>query len=201
MSDPLYPSPSLLPSPTLLPEGPARGERILSPLAQLCLSHLPSYYENDPFTQAVINAVARELERFEAARASIERGFFPVFASNAYRMLGIWELIYGLPIEPNASDAQRTAALLAKIQGRRSASGSDWVANVTAALGTSNWTHQEDFPSAGFLTVTIPFSTTSYSAGLARTFIQETAPAHLELIVNYDAGFIVGVSEVGEEAL
>lgn len=49
--------------------------------------------------------------------------------------------------------------------------------------------------------ITIPYEAGGTRAGSVETIARSLTPAHLDIITEYDVGFLLGVSELGEEAL
>lgn len=171
---------------------------VLTERGQRMMDALPQYYCADPAVLEVINAVAREYDRVEELLTALREGSLPTLADDAYRLLALWETIYGLPVEPEGVGlATRRANLLATIRSRRSSTGSDWVTAVNTAIGTS-WTHDENTPGGYQLSIGIPFSAGSYDAGRVEELLAQITPAHLEIVMRYNEGFIVGVARVGD---
>jgi hypothetical protein len=181
-----------VPRPSLL-ELPAK--------AQSVLADLPPWYSEDEIVRAVITAMTNELQRIEDFANAVRTQMYPQNADDTYGILGMWEALFGLPVQPaNATLDQRRALVKAHLQKRSSGAGSDWEAAVTQALNTNQWTYIEG-PGDYQVTVRFPFVAGGYTASQAVVLIQDITPAHLELVVGYTGGWLAGVSLVGVDPL
>ena len=151
--------------------------------------------------QRLMLAVGNELERIESFMYGFLRASFPQYASDEYNTLSIWEAQLGLPIKPpGLSETQRRQTLMGRLAARTADEGQDWIAAAQLVIGPG-WTHMENFPGPDQLTIIIGYTEGSVQAERVETLLRDFTPAHLELIVTYGEGFIVGVSRVGEEAV
>lgn len=170
----------------------------MSDKGQAMLDVMPPYYAGDDATLAVIDTQGREIERVEELLDTIQQRAFPTLADDVYRLLGMWEALLGLPVEPvGVGVVERRAKVLAHVRKRHSSSGSDWVAVISAALGTTSWTYQEG-PSAYTVTITLPYSPGTYNAAQVVALARAITPAHLHLAFTYTVGFILDVSALGD---
>lgn len=182
--------------------------RVLNEKALEWLEAMPPYYSNEPFVQAVVNAVAAEYMRIEAAVNTLitqsedlpanpqldptVNKAFPHKADDTYRLLGLWELQLGLPVEPvGATLAQRRQQVRAHIQRRRAHSEEEWFTALTEALGTSLWTYTAV---DGLVTLRMPFAQQSMPATQVAALARKITPAHLDIAFAYDEGFILDSS-------
>lgn len=157
------------------------------------------------FTLAVINSEANEFQRLWDAGQALLDSVFPTEADDVPilvvwtgRLLSMWETMLGLPVAPpGITLADRRAKVQAHIQARNSAAGTDWIAVLSAALGTTAWTHLEG-PADYTVTITIPPGGGSYNLGQITAIARKITPAHLDVIVTSGTGFVVGVSDVGD---
>lgn len=163
------------------------------------MATLPPFYVNDELMKALFLATGNELQRIEDAAIAIAASMFPQNADDTYGMLAIWEGELGLPIKPAASIATRRQLVLARLQTRNRGYGSDWVAAMTAAIG-SNWTYQET-PADSKITIYFPWASGSFSAVQIEGFARLITPAHEEVDVVFDRGFVIGEGHVGEDRL
>jgi uncharacterized protein DUF2313 len=155
---------------------------------------------DDPTNQAILRALGRELERIEAAGRAIAEASKPSGATDAYRLLGVWEMTLGLPVErPGTSLAERQAAAVAALRRRQAARALDWRALLTQAIGSTNWDHIEISPYQ--VTVILPVAGATYTAQRVAELAREITPANLVLGVVFDAGFVLSESQVGVSAL
>lgn len=169
----------------------ARGEELME--------MLPGYYEGNVHMEAVQHVIGAELERVEAFLNDVVLGFFPGRATDTYGMLSLWEVIFGLPVKPaGATGVQRQAALKSAIRARRVGRGVDWEAAVSLNLGTTGWDYVENAPTVYHITVFMPYEEGSYGAGVVRALLRRITPAHIALDFGYGAGFLVGISAVGD---
>lgn len=182
--------------------------RILTDKAVEMLADMTPFMREDPFVQAVVAAQAAEYERLDDAARTMLGALFPAQADDVLLigtwpapLLSMWEDLLLLPVAPaGVTLADRRAKVLAHIQGRNSAAGSDWIATLSRALGTDAWTHLEG-PGDYQVTITVPSAAGSYSAGQIGQIARKITPAHLDIIVGYGSGFLVGISQIGIEPL
>lgn len=175
--------------------------RVLSPLAKRIFEMLPPYYEGEPFMEAIINALAREAERIEETASAIRREMFPQNATDRFKLLSLWEKLFTLPVAPTGvAESVRRQFVLARFRGRNSGAGSAWVEAMQQALGSTVWTYQEG-PGAYQVTIYLSFSASSYNSVQVQQFARAITPAHIEVAVVYEEGFVVGEGLVGEDRL
>lgn len=126
----------------------------LSGTGQRLLELVPPYLAKSTDAQQVIDVLARECDRVEAASGVLVANYFPQ-QGNEY--LKVWEALLGLSIEPpDKTLAQRQTTVLAYLQSLKSSgSGLDWEANLTRLIGTG-WSYTEDY-APWTLRITIPF--------------------------------------------
>jgi uncharacterized protein YmfQ (DUF2313 family) len=157
----------------------------LTDTAEQLLERVPGYWRGEPYYEAMINAVAKELDRLTAAIEGVRREAFPTNATDTYGMLAVWEATMGLPVRPPGTTInQRRANVLSKLQARQSASGASWVEVVSALLG-NGWTYEEG----------------TTEAFQIEQVLRDSTPANLEIAVVYAAGFQVGIGLVGIDRL
>jgi uncharacterized protein YmfQ (DUF2313 family) len=127
---------------------------------------------------------------------------WPHKADDTYGLLAVHERTFGLPVmPPGASVAQRRSALKARAQSRRSGWKRDWVRAMNELVGVGNWSYQENTPAGNQLTINIPYAVGSWTAAQVEALAAERTPAHVQIVMGYDQGFIVGVSRVGQDAI
>lgn len=160
------------------------------------LDDVPPFEWTSQQVQTVLRVVANELYRIEVARQALILNFFPATADV---LLGMFESLLGLPVEPPATLDARRQLVLAYMQRLKSEGrGLDWIAQITAAVGTTNWNYAEHdpanvgSPAANTVNVNIPQAT----AGYAWPLITDITPAHLVINKGYTGGFIVGSTPV-----
>jgi hypothetical protein len=173
----------------------------LSDRALGMLEDLPPYLREDPNVQGVVAAAAAEFARIEEFLGAVRLAGQPGRALEAgYRFLALWEAQLGLPVEPDAPAAQRQARVAARVRSRQAGAGRDWVASIAALIGAS-WTYTENFPDPNRLLITVPYASGSDQAEQVRELARQISPAHVDVVIQHGAGFLVGVSEVGVDPI
>lgn len=169
----------------------AAGERLME--------MLPSYFQEDPAIQSIINAVANELERVQTFLKTVQKQWFPQYADDTYGQLGLREAQLGIPVEPvGVSVGQRRSIVRAYERARLSGSGTDWIALMTIALGATKWEYEENDPEGYDLRITIPYVPGGYTGTQVEALADEITPAHLNIAFQFEGGFILGVSRLGD---
>ena len=158
---------------------------------------LPPYFHDDPAVRAVIDVQGRELQRIEGTANLIRSKLMPQNADDTYDLLALWETFLDLPVKPPgiSIQARRDKVL---VSFRKIASGADWVAALTQAVGSGSWTHAEG-PSAYTVVIQVPYPLTSYQAIVIERLARRITPAHLVVSVVHGEGFIAGSSIVGTD--
>lgn len=175
--------------------------RTISETGQALLDDLPPYLSDDGTVQGVIDALAREQQRITDAADAVRRTAFPSQADDSYNMLSLWETLLGLPVKPpGVPDDQRRSKVLATLQGRDVGTGVGWTRAVEQAVGT-NWQQAENTPGSYQLTVTLPYAAGSYEGRQAANIIRAITPAHIDLLISYGTGFLIGISLVGQDVI
>jgi hypothetical protein len=174
---------------------------VLAPKALEMLDDLPPYYQRDPHVQAYVHAVAIELQRLEDGMDSMRYGLFAQYANDERGTLALWEMLLGLPVRPEGiSEADRKDKVLATLRGRSAGSAARWVETLTGALGATQWTHEEG-PAPYQVTLRIPPEAGTYTAAQVVRIARAITPAHLDIVVAYGTGFLIGISAIGQEPL
>lgn len=165
---------------------------------------MPPYLADDYYVQAIIDSHARELQRVEDTTTAVLRTMFPGSADDTFGFLSLWESVLGLPVAPSgASVEQRRSKVVAGLQKQNAGAGSGWIALLTEALGGSAWAYVEANPVTDpyEVHIFIPYAGGSYSAEQVALLARQITPAHLDVIVSYEEGFLVGISQIGVEGL
>lgn len=171
----------------------------LTPRAQAMLAKLPPYLADDDLVQRLCEAKAREFDRLETFLNTIREKILPQNADDEYGLLGIWERVTGVPVEPeNISLSLRRARVMAGLRRRTIGIGEGWAELISLLLNTEGWEHDENNPSAYKMAIQIPFPSTSFQAGAVEALLKKITPAHLQLTISYSDTFRVGISEVGD---
>jgi hypothetical protein len=132
--------------------------RTLSAKGQELLDFLPVYYHDDAAVLAVIDSLARELERVETMLLTLREHIFPQRADDTYGMLAAWEALLGIPPTPDVVSVEaRRELVVAYLRKRKSGAGRDWAEALTKALRSASWTHIENAPGPYDLTILIPY--------------------------------------------
>lgn len=160
------------------------------------LADLPPYLADDPYARALVDAVAREVQRIDDYVAEVSEYLRPHAATGDW--LSLWERVMGLPVAPDASEATRRTVLVAAIRRRTAGAGEGWGDLLTALIGSGGWSVTENYPSAYEVEISVPIDQTTYRAGAIQDFLRVSVPAHLDWTVDWTVGdFRVG-SEVGD---
>ncbi len=122
--------------------------------------------------------------------------------------LSIHERMLDLDVAPPEFTAgERKARILAyRLKSLIAGSGLASEEAASIILGAT-WEYEEfhpDIPGSpdpNVLRFTIPFADGSVRAAAVETFLREVMPAHVDIIVTYGEGFIIGVSQLGEQTL
>lgn len=163
------------------------------------LATMPPYYNDDPAAAAVVDSVARELDRVEAMLEKVRSGAFPQLADDDYRLLGLWEFLVGLPVEPEGLSVEQRREAVAGFRRREVAAASDWQEALTVAMGTPDWVHEEQ-ASAYRVVIRMPHAETTFTSSVVEKLARAVTPAHLEITFGYEEGFLLGISAIGEHA-
>lgn len=179
--------------------------RTLSQKTTELLTDLAPFLASDLLVQGVVSAYANEIDRIESTAEALAGIMFPAEAQDlpilgsryVVAILSMWETLLDLPVAPaDVALADRRSKVLAHIRKRNSGAGSDWVSILTTAVGSIVWTYREG-PGDYQVTLTIPFGGT-YSAAQVGRLARVITPAHLQILVGYTTGFVIGVSHIGD---
>ena len=169
----------------------------LSPTAVRMMETLPSYYWGEPLVERIMQAWANEVDRADAQLDAIMNGLVPTLATDELGLRAIWEAQLGLPVAPtDASGTQRTAKIAALLHAIGSAgSAADYIELITTAINSGGWQLLRDSPGDFQDTLVIPFDPGSYNAGQIVQIARRLHPAHRQLFVTYEAGFLWDASQ------
>lgn len=173
---------------------------LLADKAQEMLEDLAGYFHDDPFTRDLFTATGAELQRIEDHLELLKEKSRAPMADDDYHLLGFWEWVTGLPVEPpGVSLENRRSKVLAVLRRRRIGAGTGWEDLITKVLGTPDWTYSENDPADYVITINIP-AVTDYTEWQLNRLMRVITPAHLQVAVVIEGTiFIVGISEVGDE--
>lgn len=158
------------------------------------LADIPQFERRSYEIRAVLRAVASELARIAAAQAALIQNWFP---ASADVLLGRFEAMLGLPVEPAGVDLglRRTLVLAYMRRLRSEGRGLDWEAALRSLAGTA-WNYREhdpgssDPPYAHTIDVNIP-QTLAY---VGWKLVRDITPAHIAINEGYTGGWLIGVS-------
>lgn len=171
----------------------AKGEEMLETVGWLL--------RDDPQVQAALGVIGREITRFEEIVTRVRLQMHPVYATDEFGLLSMWEALLGLPVaQAAASEDQRRGIVIAWLRGLQSSSGLAWEAALTQALGTSTWFYTEN-TGPYEITIQMPFEVATVGAQQVETLARAITPAHIDIAFTYGGGFIIGQSEIGVEDL
>lgn len=172
----------------------------LSPYAQEMLDQLPVSLRKPEVARRLIRAKANELERIQTFLQDFRAAALPHNANDAMGTLPIWEAQLGIPVQPaGVTEVDRRTEVVARYRSS-SDSSSAWVATATELIGPG-WTYRENYPEPYMITITLPGAAGTYQTGRIEEVLRDITPAHIDLVITYGVGFVVGVSIVGEEAV
>jgi hypothetical protein len=172
-------------------------------LTETILEGMPFYEAEDPIIQRLVDAQAGEIERVETTAYDILQQFFSLNADDTYGLLAVHEQNLGLPVKPlGVTVAARQNAIAGAVRRRYSPYGTDWRNSVNAALGTTAWEVVPHYPADYDLTILVPWESGTDEFNAVEPLLTPFTPAAYDIIPNDGGeGFVVGVSEVGEEVL
>jgi hypothetical protein len=165
------------------------------------LDRMPDYYSGDRFIEGFEDALGREIQRIWDRSAKIQADFLlQADADDTYGILSMWELLLDVPVGPPVSEAERLNNITALLRARQQSSGASWQDAVNYALQGSPWTYEEG-PGAYQVTLFVSFSSSSFNSTQIEMLLRKITPAHLDVAVQYNQGFVVGEGIVGEDRL
>lgn len=174
----------------------------MSGRGELLLSYITPWERDDPEVIAVLEAAAGELDGIQALMEAVRLQAWPHKADDTYGLLSIHEATLGLPVRPaGVTVEQRQQAAKTRVGRRRDGRKDTWVKRMNDLIGESNWSYAENTPGPHQLSITLRIEPTSDYAERARQLSEEFTPVVDQLIFGYAAGFILGVSDLGEDAL
>lgn len=165
------------------------------------LGDVPDFMQGSYDVQAVVAALAEEVDSFEAVLKTTRRNISPLTVKE---FLPIFEALFA--IAPVGSLARRRGVVLGYFRRLKqaAASGADWESALAEILGT-NWTYAEYDPDNPLVSpdpyvieITVPFALTSSKVRQAQALAKQITPAHISLVWQTSDRFIVGVSKVGD---
>lgn len=161
------------------------------------LDLLPPYLADDENVIAAYTATAGEIERLESAGHAFQMKVIPTQADDEFSTLSMWEAVLGLPVAPpSVSVAIRRNFVLARLRSRSVALGSEWFDRISEVLGTG-WSYEEG-PTDYTISIRVPFTEGGVRIDI-HGFIRDITPAHLDILFGFEEGFLMGISEMGDE--
>ena len=170
----------------------------LASLTEEIIADLPPYYRADQTALRLLDALAREVDRLQQIAVSIRDQFFLTRADDTYGLLAVHETVGGVSINPARALQARREAALGAVRRRFSPHGTDWRDAVTYALGTPSWSVIPNYPGDYELTIVVPFAQGTDEFDAVEPLLRPFTPAVYDLTITDDAGFVAGVSNVGE---
>jgi uncharacterized protein YmfQ (DUF2313 family) len=165
------------------------------------LATLPSYEQDDPLIQRIIQARANEVDRADAIIDQLALELQPGAASDAFGLLGMWEAHLELPVRPSdATLNQRRAKVTSALQQLDSGSSADAMDALEAATGVAI-TVQRDTPDPLIDTVNVPYTSDTYNAAVVTRLARRAWPAHRGLLFAYEGGFLLDSSPLDASSL
>lgn len=177
-----------------------RGDAIAA-ITRRMIETMPPFYLSNGQVEGILDAAGRELQRIEDRAAQIRRGFMPQTSDDTFKQLLMWEMLLGLPVaQVGVSLATRRNLVLARLNGRGLSSGSAWIEAMNQAMGGTPWSYQEGTGDY-VVTIFLSFSASSYTSVQIQQLARIITPAHIEIDVVFNQGFIVGEGHIGEDRL
>jgi uncharacterized protein YmfQ (DUF2313 family) len=153
---------------------------------------LPRHLHDDPNVRAVLQAMGREVLRYDNAWADL---LDQLFVQTATWGLRYWEQSLLLPMEPVGQTLEeRRGIVLTTLQAKDAVSGEDF--NAAIAAITPHYTLEMDWDTST-LNVTLNINPDAYTQAQVETILRALIPAHLLYNVQYEA-FIAGISTAGD---
>ena len=173
--------------------------RTLTDTGQRILGDLPAFLQSDPIVLASIDAGATELDRIRDFLIALRTSYFPPTADDTYGFLSMWEATLGLPVAPSGLTLDtRRGLVIGHLRNRHAGEGSAWEEALAKVLENVSYRYIEG-PGDYQITVTVPYTSGSLAALRLQELIQEITPAHLQVTVAYEQGFLIGISLVGDK--
>lgn len=172
------------------------AEAMLTDLGREMLASQPSWFREDPDNRAVIHAHAKEMERADAQAQSVRDNLIAERADE----LGLpwWEYLLRTTEAPEGLTVtdRRARVLSVLLAMTNEPAGSNWEAAGNRLIGPS-WTYDEEDPYT--IRLTVPWAAGSPTFLLLERRLREFTPAHLDLIVGSEGGFILDESQLDQE--
>lgn len=179
--------------------------RPLTPLGIAFRDSAPVMVRDDPHYLAIWHASARECERLLEHIELVRDQLFP---ERATVMLGLWEALVGLTVDPEAVDIDerrtRLTTMLRRVRG--TPEGGEWVANVTDLIGPG-WSYREHDPDAVggppeyTLEIAVPFPPEGNLYNVLEELLRDITPAHLDVSVSFLGGLILDIGGLDVDKL
>lgn len=146
----------------------------LADTTERLLDDLPPFMADSYDVQAVVDVVAREVDRIDAAKELLRANFYP---QNGQDYLAIWEKTLGLAVNPlDKTLAQRQQTILANLGAvSGDASGLSWQERLDRLIGPG-WTYQEYVAPTG-TGATLPVTVSATDGGMPFTGAADAATA------------------------
>jgi hypothetical protein len=91
--------------------------------------------------------------------------------------------------------------LKTRVGRRRDGRKATWVDRINEVIGVGNWSYQVNTPGDWQLTITLRVDPASGLAEQTRLLAEAFTPAVIEVLVGFEAGFILGVGSLGEDLM
>lgn len=167
----------------------------LSPTARRMLESLPIYHWANQTIMRGLQAWADEIDRIDGLLDQLKDALVPSLASDALGCLAVWETIMGLPVNPRgATVEQRQMAMRQAWQRMYAVTAADVLSLL--ALQGAQFTIERDTPGVLQDTLKIGYTEGSYVAAMIERAARDAWPAHRELLVAFEAGFVLDLSRM-----
>jgi uncharacterized protein YmfQ (DUF2313 family) len=170
---------------------------MLTDRATKMLATLPSYLADEPLIIRIVQAQANEVDRLDALIDKLKTELQPGAATDDLGLLGMWEAMLGLPVQPAGGTlAQRQAKVIGALHALSAGDAADVLAALSAAVGGEAFTVLRDTPGMLQDTLAIPYLQGSYNANVIEQIARQQWPAHRQLFVRYADGFLLELSRL-----
>lgn len=170
--------------------------------ARRMMDSLPDYYHGNDLAERIVQSCANAVDRLEAHAESVRRGFVPTLADDEHGLLSEWEHVMGLPVAPpDATVGARQDNVAARFTTIGDGRAKTTLAALRKAARTEAIVVKRNTPQNLVDTIETPYAPGSYSAAQIEALAENIWPAHREILMRYEAGFLLDISRLDEDAL
>lgn len=175
-------------------------EELITPLGWELIGRLPPMFRDDPDIRAIMHCTAKAAERKVDAVEYIRRQANPLTADP--QGLAWWAGVLHIGLDTGATVEEQRLVIVNRYRAFEvDAAGSAWVVRVTARIGTSSWTYEENTPDPSTITFHLPYGAGSQPFLNAERVIREETPSEQALVFVSTGGFILDESQMDVEGM